>query len=50
MEAQKVSRLDNLEVIYQEFVEGNKAIKASALKEVYISSIRRMVHWVMLQN
>ena len=37
MEAQKVSRLDNLEVIYQEFVEGNKPIKASALKEEYMA-------------
>ena len=37
MEAQKVSRIDNLEVIYQEFVEGNKPIKASALKEEYMA-------------
>ena len=37
MEAKKVSRIDNLEVIYQEFVAAGKSVKATALKEEYLS-------------
>lgn len=37
MEATKVSRVDNLEVIYQEFLAAGKSVKASALKEEYLA-------------
>ena len=37
MEATKVNRMDNLEVIYSEMVADGKVVKASALREEYIN-------------
>lgn len=37
MEAKKVNRMDNLEVIYQEFIAAGKSVRAGALKEEYLA-------------